>query len=382
MDTNRTGIVGGTIVTPDRTLPDGELVLAGDRVAAVRGSPGSASDLDRRIDADGQYVLPGLIDLHGDDVERFRCPRSGEQIPVRSALGVADRHAIGAGVTTKFDAIAFEDAPEKNRSLDHATDLLNAIEAADGLAADHRFHARCEVTDPESVARVREVAARDIVDVVSLMTHAPETGQFEQEGAFERRYADGRGAATDAVERVGRERASVPAATRHERASDLAATLADADVVVASHDDADAAAVERAASNGVDLAEYPLTTEAAQRASELGLATAMGAPNVVRGGGLWDNLDARAAMADGLVDALCSDYRPQSLLESVFVDSGDPLARRVARVTSGPAAIADLGDRGRLTPGARADVALVDPTPTPTVTRAFVRGREVYRYRG
>jgi len=382
MDTNRTGIVGGTIVTPDRTLPDGELVLAGDRVAAVRGSPGSASDLDRRIDADGQYVLPGLIDLHGDDVERFRCPRSGEQIPVRSALGVADRHAIGAGVTTKFDAIAFEDAPEKNRSLDHATDLLNAIEAADGLAADHRFHARCEVTDPESVARVREVAARDIVDVVSLMTHAPETGQFEQEGAFERRYADGRGAATDAVERVGRERASVPAATRHERASDLAATLADADVVVASHDDADAAAVERAASNGVDLAEYPLTTEAAQRASELGLATAMGAPNVVRGGSLWDNLDARAAMADGLVDALCSDYRPQSLLESVFVDSGDPLARRVARVTSGPAAIADLGDRGRLTPGARADVALVDPTPTPTVTRAFVRGREVYRYRG
>jgi len=381
MDTTRTGIVGGTIVTPDRVLQGGELVLAGERVAAVRATPGDASDLDRRIDAEGRYVIPGLVDLHGDDVERFLSPRSGERIPVRSALRVADRHTIGAGVTTKFDAVAFEDAPEKNRSIDVATDLLDAIEREDGLAADHRFHARCEVTDPASVAEVRDVADRDVVDIVSLMAHVPESGQFDDEGAFERRYADGRGAAADAVERLGRERAAVPAERRRERASDLANGLADADVVLASHDDADAAAVERAVSDGVALAEYPLTIEAARRAHELGVATAMGAPNVVRGGSLWDNLDAREAIADGLVDALCSDYRPQSLLESVFVDTGESLSERVARVTSEPAAVAGLDDRGRLEPGARADVAVVDPEPTPTVTRAFVGGRESYCYR-
>jgi len=379
MDTTRTGIVGGTVVTPDRLFRGGELVLAGDRIEAVREEP-EATGLDREIDATGRYVIPGLIDLHGDDVERFLQPRSGERIPVRSALGVADRHTIGAGVTTKFDAVAFEDAPEKNRSLDLAADVLDAIEGADDLAADHRFHARCEVTDPESVARVREIADSDAVDVVSLMTHAPGTGQFSDDGDFERRYADGRGAATDAVERVGRERAAVPAETRRERARSLAAEL-DEDVLVASHDDADAAAVERAADDGAALAEYPLTAEAARRADELGLATAMGAPNVVRGGSLWDNLDAREAIADGLVDALCSDYRPQSLLESVFVDTGEPLPRRVARVTSEPAAVAGLDDRGRLAPGARADVAVVDPDPTPTVTRAFAGGREVYGYR-
>ena len=381
MDTTRTGIVGGTIVTPDRVLQGGELVLAGERVAAVRATPGDASDLDRRIDAEGQYVIPGLVDLHGDDVERFLSPRSGERIPVRSALRVADRHTIGAGVTTKFDAVAFEDAPEKNRSIDVATDLLDAIEREDGLAADHRFHARCEVTDPASVAGVRDIADRDVVDIVSLMAHVPESGQFDDEGAFERRYADGRGAAADAVERLGRERAAVPAERRRERASELANGLADADVVLASHDDADAVAVERAVSDGVALAEYPLTVEAARRAHELGVATAMGAPNVVRGGSLWDNLDAREAIADGLVDALCSDYRPQSLLESVFVDTGDPLPERVARVTSHPAAVAGLDDRGCLEPGARADVAVVDPEPTPTGTRAFVRGREAYCYR-
>jgi len=381
MDTTRTGIVGGTIVTPDRVLQGGELVLAGERVAAVRATPGDASDLDRRIDAEGRYVIPGLVDLHGDDVERFLSPRSGERIPVRSALRVADRHTIGAGVTTKFDAVAFEDAPEKNRSIDVATDLLDAIEREDGLAADHRFHARCEVTDPASVAGVRDIADRDVVDIVSLMAHVPESGQFDDEGAFERRYADGRGAAADAVERLGRERAAVPAERRRERASELANGLADADVVLASHDDADAVAVERAVSDGVALAEYPLTVEAARRAHELGVATAMGAPNVVRGGSLWDNLDAREAIADGLVDALCSDYRPQSLLESVFVDTGDPLPERVARVTSHPAAVAGLDDRGCLEPGARADVAVVDPEPTPTVTRAFVRGREAYCYR-
>jgi len=381
MDTTRTGIVGGTIVTPDRVLEGGELVLAGERVAAVRATPGRPSDLDHQIDVEGRYVIPGLVDLHGDDVERFLSPRSGERIPVRSALRVSDRHTIGAGVTTKFDAVAFEESPEKNRSLDVATDLLRAIERDDGLAADHRFHARCEVTDPESVARVRDIAERDAVDIVSLMAHVPESGQFDDEGAFERRYTDGRGAAADAVDRLGSERAAVPVERRRERASELADGLTDAGVVLASHDDADGAAVERAASDGVALAEYPVTMAAARRARELGVATAMGAPNVVRGGSLWDNLGGREAIAAGLVDALCSDYRPQSLLESVFVDTEEPLSERVARVTSRPAAIADLDDRGRLEPGARADLAVVDPEPTPTVTRAFVRGQEVYRYR-
>jgi len=105
----------------------------------------------------------------------------------------------------------------------------------------------------------------------------------------------------------------------------------------------------------------------------------MGAPNLVRGGSLWDNLSARDAIEAGVLDALCSDYHPASLLAAPFVDTGESLSTRVNRVTRNPADIAGLHDRGRIEIGARADLVVVDPTPTPTVERAFVAGSEVIR---
>jgi len=391
--TERLVVDGGTVVTPEAALDGGRVVVEGDRIAAVEGTEradggdgrattdGDRDDAatERRLDATGRVVLPGLVDLHGDEVERYRFPRSGERVDATTALATADRLALAAGVTTKFDAIAFEDAPEKNRSIEGATELLEAVDTGADLAADHRVHARCEVTDPASVAVVGDLVERPIVDIASLMAHAPGRGQFEDEEAFASRYADGRGAAADEAARAGTERRAVPATTVRERVADLATDLGGADVLVASHDDADPAAVEHALDHGVDLCEYPVSLAAARRASERGAATAMGAPNLVRGGSLWGNLDAREAIDAGVVDLLCSDYRPQALLASVFVDTGEPLARRVARVTSEPARVAGLDDRGRLAPGARADLIVVDPDPVPTVTRAVVAGRDVYR---
>ncbi|WP_123533286.1 alpha-D-ribose 1-methylphosphonate 5-triphosphate diphosphatase [Halosimplex salinum] len=381
-DENRVVVEGGTVVTPDTALEGGRVVLDGDQILAV-DAPADSTDqptgASRRVDATGQVVLPGLIDLHGDDVERYLYPRSGERVDTRMALAAADRLTMAAGVTTKFDAIAFEDAPEKNRSIEGASELLETVAADEGLLADHRVHARCEVTDAASVAAVGDLADRPVVDVVSLMAHAPGRGQFADETDFASRYADGRGAATDEAARVGRERRDVTEATVRERVADLATDLASTDVLLATHDDGDPAAVDDAVDHGVELCEYPVSLAAARRATDRGAATAMGAPNLVRGGSLWGNLDAREAIDAGVVDLLCSDYRPQALLASVFVDTGEPLERRVARVTSEPAAVAGLDDRGTLSPGARADLVVVDPDPVPTVSRAFVAGEEVYR---
>jgi alpha-D-ribose 1-methylphosphonate 5-triphosphate diphosphatase len=160
----------------------------------------------------------------------------------------------------------------------------------------------------------------------------------------------------------------------------IAEAASDAGIAVASHDDADDAAVERAADHGVDICEFPLTMAAARRAATREMPVVMGAPNLVRGGSLWDNLDARAATEAGLVDVFCSDFRSQTLLRSAFVDTGEPLHERVNRITSAPADVVGLTDRGRLAPGHRADVLVVDPDPTPTVSRAFVGGDEVYRF--
>lgn len=101
-----------------------------------------------------------------------------------------------------------------------------------------------------------------------------------------------------------------------------------------------------------------------------------------------DRAALREALADGTLDAVCSDHRPfdgeakrqpfarcaagvagfEALLPLILAlvqDGGLPLPRALSAVTSGPAAV--LGDGGRLTLGALADVCVVDPDRAWTV---------------
>lgn len=86
-----------------------------------------------------------------------------------------------------------------------------------------------------------------------------------------------------------------------------------------------------------------------------------------------DGIDA------GVVDTLVADYHPPSLLASVFVDTGEALPKRVERVSASPAEAVGFADRGRIETGKRADLIVVEPEPTPTVTDAIVAGKPVYR---
>ena len=373
-----TVVRNGTVVTPSGVVPNGRVVVAGDRIVAVDGSRTTAG-ASTRIDADGRYVLPGLVDLHGDDVESHLFPRENARIDVERALTTCDRANLAAGVTTKFHAVAFEDEAAGDRSIECAREVVDGIVGRDG-PIDARVHARCELTDPGSVAAVVAAAEEGLPDVVSVMVHAPGTGQFDDADAFARRYSDG-GEVDPATERELQRRRGVRSGVLAERFEEVARAAESAGAMVASHDDATPGDVEAARDCGASVCEYPVSMDAARRANDLGLTTTMGAPNLVRGGSLWGNLDARRAIGRGVVDALCSDYHPPSLLAAAFVDTGEPLPARVARVSAAPAAAAGLDDRGRLEPGARADLLVVDPDPVPTVERAIVAGQEVYELR-
>ncbi|WP_327051606.1 alpha-D-ribose 1-methylphosphonate 5-triphosphate diphosphatase [Halomicrococcus gelatinilyticus] len=365
------------VVTPDEEVRGSVAVRDGD-IAAVEAGDVDA-DADTRVDADGRVLMPGIVDLHGDDIERQLHPRSNADVATPMALAAADRANVAAGITTKFHAIAFEDSPEENRSPELATELVDAVRANDSLIADHRIHARCEITDAPCVDAVEAVLDRGAATLVSVMSHVPGKGQFRDVERFREYYENDGDHSIEEAERLIEERTSLSEETLSARVDRIVDAADDAGVVVASHDDETPVEVERLADRGVAISEYPITIEAAERARDLGMTTAMGAPNLVRGGSQWGNLSTADAIDAGAADALLADYHPPSLLAAPFVDTGEPLPTRVARVTAAPAAAVGLTDRGRIEPGARADLVLVEPEPTPVVERAFVAGAPAYR---
>lgn len=368
-------VVNGRIVTPD-SVREGGIRIEGDRIVRV-GDVGT--DADTVIDADGRYVLPGLIDLHGDDIENELHPRSGARMATPMALAAADRANIAAGITTKFHAISFELDESENRSPELAADLTEAITTADDLLADHRLHARCEVTQPECVDGVLDVVDNGDADLVSVMSHIPGKGQFRDIEAFRQYYEESANHTAEEAEEMIAKRCDVPMATVRERVDEVVTHAHEAGIVTASHDDEDPEEVDRLADAGVDITEYPITLATAERATERGMHTAMGAPNLVRGESQWGNLATADAIEAGVVDTLVADYHPPSLLAAAFVDTGEPLPERVKRVTANPADAVGFEDRGRIAADTRADIVVVDADPTPTVTQALVAGQPVYR---
>jgi alpha-D-ribose 1-methylphosphonate 5-triphosphate diphosphatase len=368
-------VVGGCVVTPDAVI-DGGVRVEGERIVEIGDIDG---DADTVIDADGRLVLPGLIDIHGDDIENHLHPRSGARMALPMALASADRANVAAGITTKFHAISFELDEEAGRSPELAATLTAAITAADDLLVDHRLHARCEVTQRRCVDAVLEVVENGDADLVSVMSHIPGKGQFRDVEAFKQYYENASEHSAEEAEEMIEERTSISMATLRERVDEIVEAAHEAGAVTASHDDENPAEVERLADAGVDITEYPITLETAERAAQLGMTTAMGAPNLVRGESQWGNLSTAEAIEAGVVDTLVADYHPPSLLAGAFVDTGEPLPERVKRVSANPADALGFDDRGRVEVGSRADLLVVDREPTPTVARALVAGEPVYR---
>lgn len=377
------------VVTPETVVEDA-VRIAGDRIAAVGQNHAEHSDRPerhgardtRRIDAGGRLVLPGIVDLHGDEIEDHIFPRSEVRVGFPLALRSGDRANVAAGVTTKFHAISFRNVPGGNRTPELATDLSEAITDADDLLADNRVHARCEITAANAIEAVERAIEDEVADLVSVMNHTPGQGQFRELGDFEDWYARYDDLSRAEAKRRYDRKTSVSETTLREHTKRVLDRAGAASVPSAVHDSEHPADLERLAEHGVDICEYPVTMAAAEASHDLGMTTAMGAPNLVRGGSTNGNLGTAEAIGEGVVDVLCADYHPPSLLAAPFVDTGESLPERVARVTSAPAEAVGLDDRGRIEAGARADLIIVEPEPVPTVHRAFVAGREVYRTEG
>jgi alpha-D-ribose 1-methylphosphonate 5-triphosphate diphosphatase len=359
----------------------GSLRTEGERIVEVASGPCATAGA---IDCEGDWVIPGLVELHTDVLERHAFPRPGVRWPEDAAVVAYDAQLASAGITTTFDSLAIGYVIDTGQRPRDPRPLATAIvdtQRRGLLRAEHFLHVRCEIATPQVLEDFEPFADHPLVRLVSIMDHTPGQRQFVSLDKY-REYYQGKYGLSDAqvaaliTSRVAdqerfaaRNRAQI---TRRCHAHGL---------TLVSHDDATIAHVEEAAKIGTAIAEFPTTLEAARAARAYGLAILAGAPNLVCGRSHSGNIAAAELARRGLLDILSSDYVPAALLHAAILlhtELGLALPAAIATVTATPAERAGLDDRGQLVPGRRADLVrlrVVDGLPV--VQAVWRQGRRV-----
>jgi alpha-D-ribose 1-methylphosphonate 5-triphosphate diphosphatase len=350
------------IVTADRCF-DGTLMASNGRIAEIAEG---ASHANSAVDFEGDYLLPGFIELHTDNLEKHFSPRPGVRWPSRAAVLAHDAQIIAAGITTVFDALALGDIFYGSSRVQGLNEMRQGIAAAQGsgmLKADHRLHLRCELSFGQVLELFESLMDDSLVGLVSIMDHTPGQRQFTDVEKYRfyymKKYGMGESEFTEflARRRADQEKYSVV----HRRA--ILERAHARKHVLASHDDATADHVEESAADGMTIAEFPTTMEAAKVSRAKGLSVLMGGPNIVLGGSHSGNIAASDLAANGLLDVISSDYVPVSLAQAPFTLAaagiGLDLPAAVRLVSCNPARAVGLDDRGEIAPGKRADLIRV-----------------------
>jgi alpha-D-ribose 1-methylphosphonate 5-triphosphate diphosphatase len=379
---NESVIANARIVLADEVIEQGWIALADGRIAEIGEgrAPAGAED------AGGDLITPGLIELHTDHLEAHYVPRPKVFWDPVAAVISYDGQLATSGITTVLDSLRVwrEDGAEEVDG--RAGTLAAAISTARDrnlLRADHFLHLRCEVPMPSVVEEAKELVGRPDVRLMSLMDHTPGQRQFRDEIKLRDYYRGKGGGMTDAqLDELFARRFTYQQAYAATNMRAIVALAQEHKIPLASHDDTTEENVADAVRDGVAVAEFPTTVEAARGLHAAGIDILMGAPNVVRGGSHSGNIAAVDLAREGLLDILSSDYIPSSLLMAALqlpqhVPAID-LPAAIRTVTKAPAEAVGLSDRGEIATGNRADLIRVHVAGSVPVVRSVWReGRRV-----
>jgi alpha-D-ribose 1-methylphosphonate 5-triphosphate diphosphatase len=379
---------GGFVVLPHEVIA-ADVVAEGGRIAAIGAGIGKQAEPgDRVVDADGCWVLPGLIDLHCDAIEKEVEPRPGTLFPLEMAFMQFEKKLAGHGITTMLHSLSLG-VGLSLRGEHLVSEMIALIRACreEHAMIRHGIHLRYEVSHLTGMPLAERLIEERAIDYLSLMDHAPGIGQYRKPGAFQRYVMKNQGVGHEEVERIVAELEERRVQVDWAALRGLTASAREAGISVGSHDDDSRETVERSLGYHATISEFPLNLETAHYAAERGMHVCVGAPNVVRGGSHDGNLNAADAIREGAATILCSDYHPPSLLQAIFTleQQGMPLEAAAAMATLHPArAIGRGGEIGSIEPGKAADLLIVRKRRNvPLVAATIVDGIVVYesRYR-
>jgi alpha-D-ribose 1-methylphosphonate 5-triphosphate diphosphatase len=359
------GVVHGTV-----QLRDGRIAGIDAGSTAVPGA----------IDLEGDHLLPGLVEVHTDNLERHVMPRPRVFFPAQSAVQSHDAEIAAAGITTVFDAIGVGDPYDDGfRAKDQSSILqvIDLLEDAGVLRARHYMHIRCELPAPNARELFEPFARHPRLKLLSLMDHTPGQRQWNDIEHARIYYTGKKGWSQQKFEeelRLAPRRQADHAEPNRRWFVDFAHANG---VALATHDDTTLAHVDEAVALGAAMSEFPTTMAAARHAKDVGLATIAGAPNVVRGGSHSGNVAALDLARAGVLDVLSSDYVPASLIHAAWClhqEGGFTLSEAVNVVSRNPAQATGLHDRGEIAPGRLGDLIRVREVNARPVVRCVWRG--------
>ncbi|MFL9825547.1 alpha-D-ribose 1-methylphosphonate 5-triphosphate diphosphatase [Rhodoplanes sp. SY1] len=356
-------LTNARVVLADRVIERGWVAIARGRVVAV----GDGAAPEKGDDLGGDLLLPGLVELHTDHIEAHYVPRPKVYWNPAAAVVSYDGQIATSGITTVLDSLRVWREESAEAVNGQATTLAAAISTARDaglLRIDHLLHLRCEVPMPDVVDEARSLVDRPDVRLISLMDHTPGQRQFRDEEKLRIYYRGKAGGLTDAeLDVMFARRLALQAAHAGDNYRALVDLARARDVPLASHDDTTLDHVAEAVRDGIAIAEFPTTMEAAMALHAAGVRVMMGAPNLVRGGSHSGNVATADLAAAGVLDILSSDYVPSSLLGAALLlpelVPGLDLATAVRTASKTPAEAVGLTDRGEIAPGKRADLIQV-----------------------
>lgn len=356
-------LTNARVVLADSVIENGWVAVSGGTIAEI----GEGRAPERGEDLGGDLLMPGLVELHTDHLEAHYMPRPKVYWDAVSAVVSYDGQLATSGITTVLDSLRVwreEGASEVDGEAEKLAAAISAARDHGLLRADHYLHLRCEVPMPNVVPEAAELMGRPDVRLISLMDHTPGQRQFRDPVKLRTYYRGKKGGISDdeleALFAKRREYHDAYAAANHRQLVAMAREYAKP---IASHDDTTLDHVEQALADGVSIAEFPTTAEAAEALHAANVSVMMGAPNLVRGGSHSGNMSTCDVAISGMLDILSSDYVPASLLIAALQlprrAPGISLPDAIRTVTKTPAQSVGLADRGEIAAGKRADVIRV-----------------------
>ncbi|GLU26774.1 alpha-D-ribose 1-methylphosphonate 5-triphosphate diphosphatase [Brucella sp. NBRC 12950] len=377
--TTETVLKNANVVLPDEVISGTVKIVDGIIVDITSGSSVSGEDME------GDYLTPGLVELHTDHLEGHYAPRPKVRWNPIAAVQAHDAQIAASGITTVFDALRIGFDQEAQTGIDDMRKLSSAIaegREAGRLRADHFLHLRCEVSAPDCLSAFERFGVHPLVKLVSLMDHAPGQRQFTDIETYKSYYMSKLKVSEEEFIRYCEKRMGQSQQYSASTRKAIANACTERGIVLASHDDATVDHVAEATEQGIRVAEFPTTHLAAKASKESGMSVLMGAPNVVRGGSHSGNVSARELAEAGHLDIISSDYIPASMMQSAFfmadVMDAITLPQAIKFVSSNPAKAVGLQDRGEIAIGKRGDLVRVQIAEhVPIIRTVWREGRRV-----